>query len=151
MQARRNLEIVRGTKDVDTEFADIQQAADLAATVKNPWRLFFSKKYRPQLVLCAFSTLFQQWTGMPVLAIFCYFISLRNTRSLWRPHLILRFVTRNNPGQLSAKCLTLIEQVMWVSMSFVSDRYTRRFWTRTRESYLSLEALSPLASAKSLA
>ena len=34
MQARRNLEIVRGTKDVDKEFNDLADAAELSAAVK---------------------------------------------------------------------------------------------------------------------
>ena len=63
VQARKNLEYIRGTKDVDVEFNDIVEAAELAAAVKHPWRNLFSAKYRPQLVLSACCTLFQQWTG----------------------------------------------------------------------------------------
>ena len=63
LQARKNLEYVRGRKDVDKEFNDLVEAAHIAAQCKNPWRTIFSKKYWPQLVLSAFSTTFQQWTG----------------------------------------------------------------------------------------
>ena len=63
MQARKNLEYVRGTKDVDREFDDLVTYAKLANECKHPWKTLFSKKYRPQLILSACSTGFQQWTG----------------------------------------------------------------------------------------
>lgn len=47
LQARRVLEKIRGTKDVDEEYQDILEKAELAALVKNPWTLLlFRKKYR---------------------------------------------------------------------------------------------------------
>ena len=47
LQARHVLEKIRGTKDVDEEFQDILEKAELAALVKNPWTLLlFRKKYR---------------------------------------------------------------------------------------------------------
>ena len=63
LQARKNLELVRGTKDVDREFDDLVEYARLAHECKHPWKTLFSKKYRPQLILSACSTGFQQWTG----------------------------------------------------------------------------------------
>ena len=63
LQARKNLEFVRGRKDVDREFNDLVAAAQIAAACKRPWRTLFSSKYWPQLCLSAFSTTFQQWTG----------------------------------------------------------------------------------------
>lgn len=32
--------------------------------IENPWKTILSRKYRPQLVLAAASTFFQQWTGI---------------------------------------------------------------------------------------
>ena len=41
------LEKIRGTKDVDEEYQDILEKAELASMVKNPWTLLlFRKKYR---------------------------------------------------------------------------------------------------------
>ena len=41
------LEKIRGTKDVEEEYQDILEKAELAALVKNPWTLLlFRKKYR---------------------------------------------------------------------------------------------------------
>ena len=64
LQARKNLELVRGTKDVDKEFNDLVEAARLANMCQHQWARLFSKKYFPQLVLSACSTTFQQWTGI---------------------------------------------------------------------------------------
>ena len=64
LQARKNLELVRGTKDVDKEFDDLVEAARLANMCQHQWGRLFSWKYFPQLVLSACSTTFQQWTGI---------------------------------------------------------------------------------------
>lgn len=40
MQARKNLELVRGTKNVDKEFAAISEAAELAKLCPHPWSVF---------------------------------------------------------------------------------------------------------------
>ena len=64
LQARKNLELVRGTKDVDKEFNDLVEAARLANMCQHQWGRLFSWKYFPQLVLSACSTTFQQWTGI---------------------------------------------------------------------------------------
>ena len=51
------LEKIRGTKDVDEEYQDILEKAELAALVKNPWTLLlFRKKYRWEACI-AFSSL----------------------------------------------------------------------------------------------
>ena len=69
MQARESLQIVRGASDVEAEFNDIKQAADSAAQIRSPWRLYFSKQHLPQVVLCICSTLFQQFTGINPISI----------------------------------------------------------------------------------
>ena len=48
---------------MDREFNDLVEYAKLANECKHPWKTLFSKKYRPQLILSACSTGFQQWTG----------------------------------------------------------------------------------------
>lgn len=60
---------MRGTKDVDEEYADILEKAELAKQITNPWTLLlFHKKYRqvhraskgsPQLALLLRETCFQ--------------------------------------------------------------------------------------------
>ena len=44
--------------------------ADAAPGVQN----MFSRKYRPQLILSGFSTLFQQWTGINILVRFHFWL-----------------------------------------------------------------------------
>ena len=39
VQARRSLELVRGTADVDKEFNDMVQAGELARAIKHPWKV----------------------------------------------------------------------------------------------------------------
>jgi hypothetical protein len=45
------LEKIRGTKDVDEEYQDILEKAELASMVKNPWTLLLlRKKYRCNII-----------------------------------------------------------------------------------------------------
>ncbi|CAI9100410.1 OLC1v1037407C1 [Oldenlandia corymbosa var. corymbosa] len=63
-QARRVLEKVRGTPNVDAEFADLIDASKAAQAVKHPFRNLFKRKNRPQLIIGAFCIpAFQQLTG----------------------------------------------------------------------------------------
>ena len=41
LQARKNLELVRGAKDVDKEWDDLVEAASLASMCKHPWKTLF--------------------------------------------------------------------------------------------------------------
>ena len=51
-QARKVLEKIRGTADVDEEYADVLEKAQLAAQIKNPWTLLlFHKKCRCYTVI----------------------------------------------------------------------------------------------------
>ena len=98
VQAKKNLQLVRGTKDVDKEFNDLVEFAKLAAECKHPWRTLFSKKYRPQLILSACSTGFQQWTGyvylyVPPLFLFCIPIFLLFPLSPFLPFLLSPFLS----------------------------------------------------------
>lgn len=65
-QARRVLERVRGTTDVDAEYADIQQAAAQSRqyTQLESWRNLLQRRHRPSLVLAAVVPVAQQWTGV---------------------------------------------------------------------------------------
>ncbi|ESR64490.1 Sugar transport protein 14 [Citrus sinensis] len=64
-EARKVLEKVRGTANVDAEFSDLIDASNAARAIKNPFRNLFKKKNRPQLVIGALGIpAFQQLTGM---------------------------------------------------------------------------------------
>ncbi|KAJ6810449.1 sugar transport protein 14 [Iris pallida] len=64
-EARRTLERVRGTKNVDAEFEDLKEASVAAQAVKNPFRNLLKPQNRPQLVIGALGIpAFQQLSGM---------------------------------------------------------------------------------------
>lgn len=63
-EARKVLEKVRGTKNVDAEFEDLKDASELAQAVKSPFKVLLKRKYRPQLIIGALGIpAFQQLTG----------------------------------------------------------------------------------------
>ncbi|QHO39327.1 Sugar transport protein [Arachis hypogaea] len=63
-EARKVLEKVRGTKNVDAEYQDLVEASEEAHAVTSPFRTLLKRKYRPQLVIGALGILaFQQLTG----------------------------------------------------------------------------------------
>lgn len=63
-EAKRILEKVRGTKNVDAEFADLIDASKAAQAVKHPFRNLLKRKNRPQLIIRALGIpAFQQLTG----------------------------------------------------------------------------------------
>ncbi|KAI4347082.1 hypothetical protein L6164_007931 [Bauhinia variegata] len=63
-EARRILEKIRGTKNIDAEFDDLIDASKVAQAIKNPFKNLLKRKYRPQLVIGALGIpAFQQLTG----------------------------------------------------------------------------------------
>ncbi|OVA20271.1 Sugar/inositol transporter [Macleaya cordata] len=64
-EGRRILEKVRGTKNVDAEFADLVEASEAARAIKHPFKNLLQPKNRPQLIIGALGIpAFQQLTGM---------------------------------------------------------------------------------------
>jgi hypothetical protein len=64
-ERRKILEEVRGTTNVDAEFADLIDASNEAKAIKNPFRNLLRRKNRPQLIIGALGIpVFQQLTGM---------------------------------------------------------------------------------------
>lgn len=68
-EARRTLQRIRGTNDVDNEFNDMLDANTKQKTVESEhsWTTIFKKQYRPQLVMAIFIPFFQQFTGINVI------------------------------------------------------------------------------------
>lgn len=63
-EARRVLEKVRGTKNVDAEYEDLVEASEAAKAIKNPFRNLLLRKNRPALILGGLGIpAFQQLTG----------------------------------------------------------------------------------------
>lgn len=55
---------IRGTNDVDEEFADITEAARISNLAPHPMRNLFKPQYRPQLTISLLFMMFQQFTGI---------------------------------------------------------------------------------------
>ncbi|CAL8465121.1 g4656 [Coccomyxa elongata] len=63
-QALQVLQRIRATTNVHKEFADIQAAAAYSAKAGNSWRLLFSRKYRPELLVSSLVAFFSQINGI---------------------------------------------------------------------------------------
>lgn len=66
-QARSILRRIRGTDDIQKEFADIKAAGEESKAVKNPWRSIAQRRHRPQLTIAVLIPFFQQLTGINVI------------------------------------------------------------------------------------
>uniref|UniRef100_A0A2N9F6X0 Major facilitator superfamily (MFS) profile domain-containing protein n=1 Tax=Fagus sylvatica TaxID=28930 RepID=A0A2N9F6X0_FAGSY len=65
-KAKKLLQKIRGTEQVDEEFQDLIDASEAAKKVQNPWKTITQPRYRPQLVLCILIPFFQQLTGINI-------------------------------------------------------------------------------------
>lgn len=64
-EGKKVLEKIRGTPNIDAEFADLLDASNAARAVKHPFRNLLQRKNRPQLIIGALAIpAFQQLTGM---------------------------------------------------------------------------------------
>ncbi|KAJ4827443.1 Sugar transport protein 10 [Turnera subulata] len=66
-EAKKMLQKIRGTDNVEEEFRDLVEATEAAKRVDNPWNNIMQPRYRPQLVICCLIPFFQQITGINVI------------------------------------------------------------------------------------
>ncbi|XP_010667118.2 sugar transport protein 10 [Beta vulgaris subsp. vulgaris] len=66
-EARRMLQKIRGTDNVDDEFQDLVEASESSKAVDNPWKNILKSKNRPQLIMAMLIPSFQQLTGINVI------------------------------------------------------------------------------------
>lgn len=66
-KARTMLCKIRGTDDIDDEYADLKAASEESRIVKHPWRNIVQRRYRPQLTMAILIPFFQQVTGINVI------------------------------------------------------------------------------------
>ncbi|XP_047258513.1 hexose carrier protein HEX6-like, partial [Capsicum annuum] len=69
-KAKRMLQRVRGTDDVQAELDDLILASEIAKPIKHPFKNIIQRKYRPQLVMSIAIPFFQQVTGINVIAFY---------------------------------------------------------------------------------
>ncbi|XP_019191536.1 PREDICTED: hexose carrier protein HEX6-like isoform X1 [Ipomoea nil] len=67
-RAKRRLQRVRGTDDVQAELDDLVAASEASRTIKRPFKNILQRRYRPQLVMSIAIPFFQQVTGINVIA-----------------------------------------------------------------------------------
>ncbi|EFH50568.1 hypothetical protein ARALYDRAFT_489474 [Arabidopsis lyrata subsp. lyrata] len=105
---------IRGTDNVEPEFADLLEASRLAKEVKHPFRNLLQRKNRPQLVIAVALQIFQQCTGIN--AIMFYAPVLFNT------------VGFGNDASLYSAVVTGAVNVLSTVVSIYSvDKVGRRF------------------------
>uniref|UniRef100_A0A7C8YYC0 Major facilitator superfamily (MFS) profile domain-containing protein n=1 Tax=Opuntia streptacantha TaxID=393608 RepID=A0A7C8YYC0_OPUST len=66
-EAKRILQKIRGTDNVDEEFQDLVDASEASKSVNNPWKNITERKNRPQLIMAILIPSFQQLTGINVI------------------------------------------------------------------------------------
>ncbi|KAM7512882.1 hypothetical protein LguiB_011757 [Lonicera macranthoides] len=113
-QGRQVLEKVRGTKNVDAEFADLIDASKEAQAIKHPFRNLLKRKNRPQLIIGALGIpAFQQLTG--------------NNSILFYAPVIFQSLGFGNSASLYSSVITSGALVIatLISMAFV-DKWGRR-------------------------
>ncbi|KAL0400976.1 UNVERIFIED_CONTAM: Hexose carrier protein HEX6 [Sesamum latifolium] len=69
-KAKKMLQKIRGTDDVEAEFNDLIAASNASKTVEHHFNKIFQRKYRPQLVMSIAIPFFQQVTGINVVAFY---------------------------------------------------------------------------------
>ncbi|KAM7504611.1 hypothetical protein LguiB_003515 [Lonicera macranthoides] len=69
-KAKRMLQRVRGTDEVQAELDDLIKASEISKTIKHPFKKIIQKQYRPQLVMSIAIPFFQQVTGINVISFY---------------------------------------------------------------------------------
>lgn len=113
-RAKRILQRVRGTEDVQAEFDDLIKASEISKTIKHPFRNIIQRKYRPQLVMSIAIPFFQQVTGINVIAFYAPLLFL--TIGLHESASLMTAVVTGSVGI----CTTFISML-------VVDKVGRRF------------------------
>ncbi|XVF49401.1 hypothetical protein PTKIN_Ptkin04bG0008800 [Pterospermum kingtungense] len=112
-KARRVLQRMRGTSNVQAELDDLIKAGSISKTINHPFKNIMERKYRPQLIMAAAIPFFAQMTGINVITFYAPIlfrtIGLHESSSLLSAVVIRSF---------SASCIV-------ISM-FAVDRYGRR-------------------------
>ncbi|GJU67971.1 hexose carrier protein HEX6 [Tanacetum coccineum] len=69
-KAKKMLQKVQGTNNIQPEFDDLVTANEIAKTIKHPFRNILRQKYRPQLVMAILIPFFQQVTVIDVISFY---------------------------------------------------------------------------------
>ena len=112
-KARRMLQKIRGTDNVDEEFQDLMDATKAAKKVEHPWRNILQPRYRPQLIMCTLIPFFQQITGINVIMFYA-------------PVLFMTLGFGQNASLMSAVITGTVNVVATLVSIYSVDRFGRR-------------------------
>ncbi|KAK4385165.1 Hexose carrier protein HEX6 [Sesamum angolense] len=112
-KAKRLLEKIRGTDDVQEEFDDLVKASKASKAIKHPFKNILRRKYRPQLVMSIAIPFFQQVTGINVI-------------SFYAPILFMTIGSGVSASLMSTLILGIVATSMTIVSSFVVDKLGRR-------------------------
>lgn len=113
-KAKEMLKKIRGTDNVDEEFQDLIDASEAAKRVEHPWKNILLPRYRPQLIICTFIPLFQQFTGINVIMFYA-------------PVLFKTLGFGDDASLMSAVITGAVNVVATVVSIYCADKFGRRF------------------------
>lgn len=112
-KAKKMLQRIRGTSNVEEEFQDLLEASEAAKKVQHPWTNILQPKYRPQLVICSLIPFFQQLTGINVIMFYA-------------PVLFLTLGFGDEASLMSAVITGIVNVVATVVSIVTVDKFGRR-------------------------
>lgn len=112
-KARKMLQKIRGTENVDDEFQDLLDATEAAKKVQHPWKNILQPRYLPQLVICTLIPTFQQLTGINVIMFYA-------------PVLFKTLGFGNDASLLSAVITGVVNVVATTVSIYSADKFGRR-------------------------
>ncbi|XP_058781951.1 sugar transport protein 5-like [Vicia villosa] len=115
-QARKALRKVRGSSiDIELELEELVKSTEVAKSVKQePFKTIFKRKYRPQLVMAFAIPIFQQLSGINIVA-------------FYSPNLFHSVGLGHEGALLSAIILGVVNLISIFISASVIDRFGRRF------------------------
>ncbi|KAL0400966.1 UNVERIFIED_CONTAM: Hexose carrier protein HEX6 [Sesamum latifolium] len=112
-KAKKMLQKIRGTDDVQAELDDLVEASYVSQAIKHPFRNLMQRKYRPQHVMSVAIPFFQQITGINVI-------------SFYAPLLFLTMGSGENASLMAATVMGLIGSSFVLLALVLVDRIGRR-------------------------
>ncbi|KAF3784690.1 D-xylose-proton symporter [Nymphaea thermarum] len=113
-KAKRMLQCIRGTTNVEEEYQDLLHASEASKQVKRPWANILKRKYRPQSVMAVAIPFFLQLTGINVIMFYA--------------PLLFKTIGFGSNASLVSAAITGGVNVVATLVSICSvDKYGRRF------------------------
>ncbi|KAL0304086.1 UNVERIFIED_CONTAM: Hexose carrier protein HEX6 [Sesamum radiatum] len=136
-RAKKILQKIRGTDDIQAELDDLIEASYASKAVKHPFKNLMQRKYRPQLVMSVAIPFFQQITGINVVAFYA-------------PLIFLTMGFGESASLLSALVTALVGSGFTVLTVFFVDKLGRRplFHIGGAQMFISLMLIGGIMTAK---